>query len=106
MDQNTSNFNQPKDEKLWKMAKRRVKFKNHLISYILVNGLLWVIWAFSGQLGSSYFDGYRVGFKFPWPVFIMFFWGVGLIINFLNAYTGKHENMREKEYQKLIDKNK
>lgn len=94
----------PKDEKLWALAKKRAKFKKHLVSYIIVNGLLWVVWAFSGHLGSSYFDGYREGFHFPWPVIIMFFWGIGLFFDFFNAYFGSVKPLEEKEYQKLIDK--
>lgn len=93
-----------KDEKLWRMAKKRAAFKRHLFSYVLVNSFLWVIWFFSGHFTSSYYDGYNEGFHFPWPLFIMFFWGIGLAFDFFHSYYGYKENMIEKEYRKLVEK--
>jgi len=98
-----------KDEKLWKIAKRRASFKRHLISYILVNLFLWAIWFFSGHIWN-YFDNdpgfqmHHYGSHFPWPIFVMFFWGIGLVFDFINSYAGFKDNLEEKEYQKLMNK--
>ncbi len=95
-----------RDERLWKMAKKRAAFKRHLFSYIVVNAFLWVIWFFTGHYVSSYYDGYHEDFHFPWPVFVMFFWGIGLFFDFFQTYFGYRDNMIEKEYQKLVNKRK
>ncbi len=98
-----------KDEKLWKLAKRRAAFKRHLISYILVNSFLWAIWFFSGYVWNNYdndggFGMHHSGLHFPWPVFVMFFWGIGLVFDFINSYLGFKDTLEEKEYQKLMNK--
>lgn len=48
-------------------------FKNHLAVYLIVNTMLVVIWAVSGQ---GYF----------WPVWSIAGWGVGLAFNAWSAY--------------------
>src|SRR5690349_1707888 len=32
-----------KDEKLWRIAKKRAEFKKHLYTYIIINAFLWAI---------------------------------------------------------------
>jgi len=86
---------QNKDEKLWKIAKRRAEFKKHLLTYIVVNIFLWAIWLVNGI--------YRGSFSYIWPVWVSFGWGIGLVFNYIGAYTGFKETMTEKEYQKLIN---
>ena len=87
---------QLKDERLWKIAKRRAGFKRHLLSYLLVNVLVWGIWLV---------NGYRTGnFVHIWPLWVSFGWGIGLFFDFINSYSGMRESLEEKEYQKLISK--
>jgi serine/threonine protein kinase len=47
------------------------EFLSHLASYVMVNGGLWSIFVFSG--------GFAEGDGFPWPLFVSFFWGIGLV---------------------------
>ena len=56
-----------------KRVKAKREFKNHLAVYLIVNALLVVIWAASGQ---GYF----------WPVWPIAGWGVGLAFNAWSAY--------------------
>ena len=56
-----------------KRVKAKREFKNHLAVYLIVNALLVVIWAASGQ---GYF----------WPVWPIDGWGVGLAFNAWSAY--------------------
>jgi hypothetical protein len=84
-----------RDPVLWNMAQKRVSFKRHLTTYILVNGFLWALWLF----GNS-----NSGDLFPWPVWSTAGWGVGLFSHFLSAY-GYGANSVEKEYEKLKSKN-
>lgn len=86
---------QPKDERLWKIAKKRADFQRSLASYFIVNAFLWALWWFtSGR--------HQHGFNFvPWPVWPMLGWGVGLVFQYLNAYGGNSNDLAEKEYEKL-----
>lgn len=84
---------QPRDEKLWKIAHKRVEFRKNLYSYILVNGFLWAIWWFTiGQKGD---------FGLPWPLWVMLGWGFNLAKQYYDAYHGDNEHLANKEYDKL-----
>lgn len=48
-----------------KRLKRKEQFRQHLTSYLIVNGMLVVIWAIAGR---GYF----------WPIWPILGWGVGL----------------------------
>jgi cytochrome b561 len=87
------------DEELRKIAresaKSKVEFYTHLVIYIAVNALIIAIWFVTTGLGS-----------FPWFVFPLFGWGIGLAANYVEAFRGKAytERLAEKEYQKLKEK--
>jgi hypothetical protein len=83
----------PKDQELWKIAKKRVGFKRHLASYIVINSFLWLLWFFTDKNDD------HVGI--PWPIFPMLGWGIGLMFSFLRAYVFITYNAIEKEYDKL-----
>jgi hypothetical protein len=83
-----------KDERLWRMAKKRAAFQHSLASYFIVHALLWAIWWFTaGKRG--------VNTGIPWPVWPMMGWGIGLLFQYLNAYGGDKKDLVEKEYEKL-----
>jgi hypothetical protein len=82
-----------KDQELWKIAKKRVGFKSHLASYIVINSFLWLLWFFT--------DKNEDHAGIPWPIFPMLGWGVGLMFSFLRAYVFITHNAIEKEYNKL-----
>ena len=42
-----------RDAEIWRQAKLRAGFKNHLATYLIVNSMLWGIWFFSAG-GHSY----------------------------------------------------
>lgn len=48
--------------------KQRRDLQAHFVSYLVVNAVLWGIWAVSG-------GGY------PWPAWVSGLWGVGLVLN-------------------------
>lgn len=84
---------QPRDEKLWRIARKRTEFRKSVYAYILVIGFLWAIWWFTiGRSGN---------FDFPWPIWVMLGWGIGLIGQYWNAYHGDEEDRVEKEYERL-----
>ena len=87
-----------RDEKLWRMAKKRADFQRSLVSYFVVNAFLWFIWWFTqGRHGDAH--------GLPWPVWVMIGWGIGLVYQYLNAYGGSRTDLVEKEYDKLKNKN-
>lgn len=85
-----------RDERLWKIAKRRAEFKKHLLTYIVVNLFLWAIWIVTGLM--------RGHFLYPWPIWVTLGWGIGVTFNYIGAYTGYKDTLTEKEYQKLVNK--
>lgn len=88
---------QQRDEQLWQIAKKRAGFQRSLVSYFVINGLLWFIWWFTiGRRG--------INRDMPWPVWSMLGWGIGLLFQYLNAYGGAKQDLVEKEYKKLKNK--
>lgn len=59
-----------------RLEKKR-EFRIHLSIYLVINALLWLIW------GLVY--AYN-GFTFPWPIFPLVGWGIGLGIHAYEAY--------------------
>lgn len=77
-----------------KIAREKVGFQIHLGIYIAVNAFLIAIW---------YFTTTPHGTLFPWFIFPLFGWGIGIVGHFLGAYRGEGyvSQKAEKEYQKL-----
>ena len=86
------------DEEVYRIARQRVEekkgFYTHLIVYICVNILLVLIWFFTGA-------------DFPWFVFPLGGWGIGLLFHFLGVFvfsrSGSAWEIREieKEMERL-----
>lgn len=90
------------DPILWKQAKARVGFKTHLRAYLIVNAGLWLIWALT-TVSFKMLHQSNGGWFFPWPLFSMLGWGIGLASHYYAVYHGKNErSMIEKEYEKLL----
>lgn len=73
-----------------KIAEEKASVYVHIVVYIAVNLFLWIIWFTSGQ-------------GFPWPLIVMFAWGIGLASHVSGVFWGRHavDKMAEKEYRKL-----
>lgn len=82
-----------KDPQLWYIARKRASFKSHLLTYIVVNAGLWLIWYLTGA--------HTYGNSIPWPAWSSFGWGIGLASHYASAYHSSGENAVEKEYDKL-----
>ena len=59
----------------------------HFISYAGVNILLWMIWLFASG-------------GFPWPLFVTFFWGIGMAGHMLDYYN-KHGGGAQKREARI-----
>jgi hypothetical protein len=84
------------ETQIYEEAKRRVEekrgFYNHLAIYIAVNIMLVLIWAFAADGG------------FPWFLFPLGGWGIGIICHFLGVFVfgGKMDRTAiEKEAEKI-----
>jgi len=85
-----------RDPYLWQKAKARAKFQSHLVTYLVINAMLWVIWALTS---SHHHNG------IPWPIWTTAFWGFGLVMNGIAAYgsTGMSREQRtQREYEQLL----
>lgn len=85
------------DQALWETAKRRVGFRSHLLTYIIINAFLWALWYFSH-------DSENLNDPFPWPMWTTLGWGVGIAFHFARTYLNNETNSVEQEYQKLKNK--
>ena len=70
---------QMSEDEIYEQAKKRVEAKKgffiHLTVYIVVNILLVLIWAFAAGGG------------FPWFIFVLGGWGIGLLFHFLGVFV-------------------
>ena len=78
----------PTNSQLRNLAKKRVEFRVHLIVYLIINSVLWIIWWITGQ-------GYI------WPVWPMVGWGIGVLFQYLFDYRSSRLLSEEEEYKKL-----
>ncbi|MGO9744143.1 MAG: 2TM domain-containing protein [Roseiarcus sp.] len=66
----------PRREAAIKRLEAKRAFNLHVALYVLVNGLLIVIWAFSGR---GYF----------WPIWPIAGWGIAIAIHYWSAFKQK-----------------
>jgi len=72
-------------EKPWK---DRQDLLGHVGAYIGVNAGLWSIFALTGS-------------DFPWPIFVTFFWGIGLVADIVEkSRTGANQRAVEREVER------
>ena len=84
------------EEEVYALARKRVKekkdFYNHVAIYAVINVLLVIIWAFTGR-------GY------PWFVWPLAGWGVGLIFHGLDVFIfHKQSSWEVSEIEKEANK--
>ncbi|MBS1510096.1 MAG: 2TM domain-containing protein [Bacteroidetes bacterium] len=83
-----------KDPELWELAQKRADLKDHLVAYILLNGMMWIFWCL-----TSFHSG--AGLLDAWPIWSTAGWGIWLAFEFAEAYIFTQSNSTEKEYRKL-----
>ena len=87
---------QMSEDEIYKQAKKRVEEKKgffiHFTVYIVVNIMLVLIWAFAAGGG------------FPWFIFPLGGWGIGILFHFLGVFVFGRKSDRaaiEKEAEKI-----
>lgn len=78
-----------RDERLWRIAQSRSRFKSHLIVYLVINAFLWAVWFFTGHPTP------------PWPVWPALGWGLALAFQYFNAWHRDPFGDTLKEYERL-----
>ncbi len=73
-------------------AEARYGFLWHLPIYLIVNAFLVLLWLVGGR-------------GFPWPLFSIVFWGIGLVAHYMAAYHMSGDNWIERETQKILSEN-
>ena len=88
------NIMESTDQQLWAIARKRAKFKRSFGAYSVVIPFLWIIWYITmpGEIR------YNV---LPWPIWPMLGWGLGLGIQYVNAYVIQVGSLEQREYDKL-----
>ena len=86
-----------RDQRLWQIAKARTKFQSHLLTYLVVNAGLWLLWALTTRQFEPRHHDYL-----PWPMWATVFWGVGVVAQGLAAYGRLNRGERtQREYERL-----
>lgn len=65
-----------RDQAVRRVKKRR-DLHNHLFAYVIINAVVWGVWAIIGAASHSWY---------PWPLWITLGWGVGLAFNVWDVY--------------------
>jgi serine/threonine protein kinase len=100
------------EERIRRRIEKRYKEKRglqiHFTVYVMVNAFLWIIWAFANQglaqlVNDPDFTKMSV---LPWPLIVMFGWGIGLVAHFIEYYGkyGAGAERREREIQREIER--
>jgi hypothetical protein len=82
------------DAELIKMARRRaeakVLFYTSFTIYVVVNIALVFLWWFTGA-------------GFPWFIFVIIFWGIGIVVQGSRLFitTGTTDRMAERELERI-----
>ena len=71
-------------EEATKRVRKRRDLGTHVVTYVVVNAMLVAIWAITG---AGYF----------WPAWLIFGWGVGLLLNVWDVYFRRPVTERDIE---------
>jgi serine/threonine protein kinase len=86
--------------------KKRQEMVINLVSFVLVNTMLWAIYAFSNDIPAALAAGTPIDWGFPWPIFPTLGWAIGIVAQYMeyqNKYGGGAER-REEAIQREIER--
>lgn len=76
-------------EEIEKRVAKRMEITMHTVAYVLVNIMLWAIWAWTWM-------------GFPWPIFVTIGWGIGWIAHVMEIYY--KDVVTERLYQRELSR--
>ena len=89
---------------------QRYAFFAHVAVYTAVNIVLWLIYGITAGMAEQIKTTFQLGginiFSFPWPLFIMMVWGIGLVAHGMNYYMryGEGATRRRVAIQREIER--
>jgi hypothetical protein len=101
-------------QRIEKRHKERLSFFIHVAVYFVVNFMLWVLWFMIAQDNPTVSAAVDLSaedietFRFPWPLVIMFGWGIGLLSHYINYYfkygagAARRQNAIDREVEEEI----
>lgn len=87
---------QDNDQRLWKIARKKVAFKEGLRTYFGINAFLWLIWYFTDGNFASIPKG-----EIPWPIYPTLAWGLAMIIQYYKIHHVMKKDLVKIEFDKL-----
>ncbi len=103
----------PEEERIRRRIEKRYKERQgliiHFVAYLMVNLMLWGLWATDVLMPIIQAEAPDVSlayFEFPWPIFPTFGWGIGMVAHFISYYSkyGPGAERRERAIQREIEK--
>ncbi len=103
-------------KRIEKRYRERQGLLTHLIAFVVVNILLWGLWssglqqaaisAAQGAIHTPLPDVAQSALEIPWPLYVTFFWGIGMISHIISYYNkyGPGAQRREAEIEREIDR--
>jgi tRNA A-37 threonylcarbamoyl transferase component Bud32 len=101
------------EERIRRRVEKRFKERQgliiHFVAYVMVNFMLWAIWA-GGSITSliqAQEPSIPTGMLgLPWPLFVTIGWGIGMISHYINYYSkyGSGAERREQAIQREIER--
>src|SRR5262249_3388519 len=73
--------------------KKRRDFHAHLFTYVVVNAVVWGIWAMFSASSHSWY---------PWPLWLTLAWGLGVVFNAWDVYL--RQPISEHEIRQEMDR--
>lgn len=89
---------EPRDEKLYKLAIKRAKFRSHIFSYGVIIIFLWAIWWITSG-NPPKLSGW------PWPVWPTLGLLIALAFEYNEAFLSNTADRVDREYEKLKRRN-
>lgn len=84
-----------RNQKLWKLAKKRANTKRSGLVYLSIIVFLWFIW-----LSNNDFE-FGKDLIYAWPKWPTLGLSVAFVLQYIEAYYRDDESLIEKEYNKL-----
>ena len=76
-----------------KRLKRKRDFQGNIATYLLVNAILWGIWALTGA---------NVHHTVPWPTWVSGIWGIILVLHGWRVYGQR--SISDRDIQREMDR--
>ena len=78
------------DELDWERARMHSRFVQQVLSYVLINIGLWILWYILPKPDAKIL---------PWPIFSMIGWGINVLFMYIKTLNYKRDTPRIQRYE-------